>query len=248
MKRWRVLFVLSCLALLLGVHATAGARPARNVVPVEGEWLGITNGGLPVSFSVEGDRVTDVHFSFHWGSCGRRDAVGEGPASPEIDSVTSDWTIVNPGGEYISGRFFTPERLEGRVVGHDFGSVGKSCPRSEEYFAAELGRVPTHVRPQVCAIDSRPSGHQSIRPHQIEVRPGLVFHVINWETFSRRHAHAHARVEIVGPGGEVTRRIAGVDLSNLSPHGGGLTYKILTYRAYGPLPHGFPRRGRFAMF
>lgn len=249
MKRaWGLRTAALLAALACSLAGAAGARAAKGVVPAEGEWLGITTGGLPVSFTVAGGRVSDVHFSFEWGSCGRYEATGERPASARIDPVIAQWDILNPFGEYISGSFLAPERLEGRLVGIERDHERPFCPHAEENYAAELGRVPTYVRPQVYAIEDRRNGHQATRPHEIRIRPGLVFRKLHWETFSLPVARGSAQIVIRGPHGKAFEPVAHLTLTELVPRGEGETYKRLGYRLYGHLPPGTPRRGAFWMF
>ncbi len=224
----------------------AGARADKGVVPAEGQWLGITNAGLPVSFAVAGGRVGDIHFAVEWGPCGRHDFTGLGPASPEIDSVIERWWSINPGLERIEGNFVSPERAEGRVVAP--ARKGSPCPRTEVNFAAELGRVPSVVKPQVFAVDGRRTGHHSIRPKQIAIRPGFGFRIFAWEFFGPPVAVATGEAVIRGRYGKTYTPVAHLRLGDLVLRPAGYeVYGTLRYQLYGRLPAGFLRRGRVAM-
>lgn len=120
--------VLVALALL----SSAAAASAADVVPVEGDWRGETSVGLPVHFTVENGRVTDLGFGFRWGFCGGFEG-GDEDADLAVDQ-TGHWSFHDPRGQTLEGTFLAPDRVEGTVVSVERQTPG--CPRTEATFTA----------------------------------------------------------------------------------------------------------------
>lgn len=240
---------LSCRTLLAGLMAfvalavgVAGARaqgvpPALGAVPAEGEWLGVTSGGLPVGFIVSGGRIANLHFGFNAeGLCGVGEATEANALDPPALEPDGSWRFTYVLGQFIQGVFVTPERAEGRIV-----SPGRSfpnCPYTETNFAAELGRVPTYVKPQVFALPRRGSDHHWLRPRQIRLSRRLDLFPLAWKRFGEKVtlATGTANLDVHGHYYEwpVTVRLSHPVLRE----GGYKVYATLTYTLHGPIRHG----------
>jgi hypothetical protein len=120
--------LLIALALLCG----AGTASAEGIVPVEGDWRGETAVGLPLHFSVEEGRVTDIQLQFRWGSCGVFESRDKS-AALAIDP-SGHWLFHDPRGQTLQGTFLAPDRVEGTVVSVERELPG--CPRTETTFTA----------------------------------------------------------------------------------------------------------------
>jgi hypothetical protein len=230
--------VILALALGAGVSGARaqGVPPALGVVPAEGGWLGVTSGGYPVGFTVSGGQVTDLHFGFNAaGLCGVGEATESNPLSAPVLDPDGSWKFTYTLGQFIQGVFVSPERTEGRIVspGREF----PNCPYTEATFAAELGRVPTYVRPLVLALGHRGAEHPELRPRGIKLTPRFYFFPLRWKRFGEKvtTAKGTANLDVRGRFYEwpVTVR-----LSHPVPREGYELYATLTYTLHGPIRRG----------
>jgi hypothetical protein len=237
------LLLFATLALALGVTGARaqGVPPAVGAVPAEGEWLGVSTGGHPVGFTVSGGQITNLHFGFNAaGLCGVGEATEANSLSrPELDPDGS-WQYTYVLGQFIQGVFVSPERAEGRIVspGREF----PNCPYTEANFAAELGRVPTYVRPQVLALSQRGAEHPELRPRYIRINRRFDFFPLKWKRFGEdvTTATGTAYLRVHGHDYEwpVTVRLSHPVLREA----GYKVYATLTYTLHGPIRHGLAVR------
>jgi hypothetical protein len=91
---------------------------------VAGAWSGTTSQGKPVSFTVEGNRITSIVVGYHVGSCGiqedqSRVTYGTAGDAPTIGDNGSFFAMVpGPGGSgfvSVNGRFADPRTASGTV-------------------------------------------------------------------------------------------------------------------------------------
>lgn len=218
-----------------------GVPPATGVAPAEGEWLGVTTGGYPVGFTVSGGQITKLHFGFNAaGLCGVGEATESGALSPPALEPDGSWKYTYVLGQFIQGVFVSPERTEGRVV-----SPGRSfpnCPYTEANFAAELGRVPTDVKPQVLALRHRGAEHPELRPREIRVNRHLYFFPLKWKRFGENLTTATGVANLLVHGHydewPVTVRLSHPVLREE----GYKLYATLAYTLHGPIKPGLPIR------
>jgi hypothetical protein len=233
---------LALMALAIGV---AGARgqgvpPATGVVPAEGEWLGVTSAGLPVGFRLSGGQVTQLQFGTRWGECGTYQVKESETQPPPV--LDPDGSLIYSGyqEELIEGTFVSPERIEGRVMMSQ--RELPACPRTEANFAAELGRVPTYVRPQVFAVRTRGGDDHRLEPSSLYLGHGLFFRDLTWKGFGE---------SVTSAGGAAVLRLprhdyawfATVRLPHVVPRKGRYeVYATLAYTLRGPIKRGLPVR------
>jgi len=244
-RRHRTFLAAGLLLLTLWV-GVAGARgqgvpPATGVVPAEGEWLGVTSGGYPVGFTVSGGQITRLHFGFNAaGLCGVGEATESGAAFPPAIEPDGSWKYTYVLGQFIQGVFVSPERTEGRIV-----SPGRSlpnCPYTEANFAAELGRVPTDVKPQVLAINHRGAKHAELRPRAIYVNRHLYLRPLKWKRFGEGVTTATGKANLLVHGDWRERKVtARLSRPVLQPAGYEV-YSTLAYTLPGPIKPGLPIR------
>jgi hypothetical protein len=233
-------------AILVLGFGVAGARaqgvpPALGVAPAEGEWLGVSGEGHPVGFTVSGGQITNLHFGFNAaGLCGVGEATeANSLSSPELEPDGS-WRYTYVLGQFIQGVFVSPERAEGRIVspGREF----PNCPYTEANFAAELGRLPTYVRPQVLALRHRGAEHPELRPEKIRITRRFYFFPLKWKRFGEgvTTATGTADLDLHGHYYEwpVTVRLSHPVLRDA----GYKVYATLAYTLHGPIPRGLAAR------
>jgi hypothetical protein len=245
--------LVAALALLVLLVGAGGARaegvpPATGAVPAEGEWLGVTSGGLPVGFTVGGGGISNLHFGFNAaGLCGVGEATEAYAPKPPTLNADGSWGFTYDLGQFIQGVFVSPERAEGRIVspGREF----PNCPYTETNFAAELGHVPTYVQPQLFAIERLGKERHALRPREIRVSRRLSFFPLKWKRFGEPSTRAKAFADYQGRG-HVYQVPVTVSLSRPVVQPGGYeVYAKLTYTLHGPIPHAVPlhRSGAFRM-
>ncbi|MFT3863189.1 MAG: hypothetical protein QM729_02880 [Solirubrobacterales bacterium] len=246
MRRRRPHLTAALVAILALAFGVAGARgqgvpPATGVVPAEGEWLGAVNGGFTMGFMVSGGQITKLHFGNNaGGSCGAGEATEENaPFPPQLESDGS-WHFTDQLFEIVEGVFVSPERTEGRIV-----SPGRSfpnCPYTEANFAAELGRVPTDVKPQVLALRRRGAEHPELRPREIRLNRRLYLFPLKWKRFGENVTTATGKANLRVRGRYHEWPVA-VRLSHpVLREGGYELYATLSYRLRGPIKPGLPIR------
>jgi hypothetical protein len=218
-----------------------GAR-AEAIVPVEGQWTGITSVGLPVGFRVEGGNVVDAHFGFNWGECGSftsHDANTD-PIDPE-----GHWSFDAPEGQTIEGTFVAPERVEGKVLSVERMTPG--CQATHAGFAAIPGDVPPPSPPQIYVVQNVNTGYQERDPTWIFLGHGESFLIgaLRWEDFGKSVAHATGQAGIRRFKQEWAPH-ATVTLSRPVPDGRHKeVYSRLHFTLRGAVPAGYPHRGWF---
>ena len=151
---------LPVLLVALALFSVSSAS-AAGIVPTEGDWRGETSAGLPVHFTVENGRVTDLGFGFRWGFCGGFEA-GDKRADLAVDPA-GHWAFHDPRGQTLEGSFVAPDRVEGTVVSVERQTPG--CPRTEATFTAA---------PNPESMAAARAGIEAL-PYEIELRepPGV---------------------------------------------------------------------------
>jgi hypothetical protein len=238
--------VVAALALLTLALGAAGARgqgvpPATGALPADGEWLGVTNGGYTMGFTVAGGQITKLHFGIDaGGSCGAGEATEELAEHPPQIEPDGSWYFTGALFEFVEGVFVSPERTEGRIVTP--GRSLPSCPYTEVNFAAELGRVPTDVKPEVLALRHRGARHAELRPNLILAKHGLSFYRLKWKDFGERVTTAKGKAGLSVHGHRhVWKVTARLSRPVLQPAGYEV-YSTIAYTLRGPIEPGLSVR------
>lgn len=235
---------LACaLVLVLGLGGAASAR-AATVLPVEGQWTGISSAGLPVHFRVEGGNVVDIVFRFHWGECGN---FTSNPAPAEPIDPEGHWSYAAPEGQAIEGTFVSPERLEGRITTVERMTPG--CEATRATYVAIPGETPPPSPPVIYAVQNVMTGYRERNPTWIFLGRGssFILDTLRWQTFGKSVARATGEATIRRFKRDWTPH-ARVELSRPVPDGPHKAiYTMVRFWLRGPVPPRFPHSGRLKL-
>ncbi len=237
---YAAVLVASACALAPALGWGAASARAEAVVPVEGTWSGTSSAGLPVHFKVEGGKVVDIVFHFHWGECGN---FTSNPAPAEPIDAEAHWSYAAPEGQTIEGTFVSPERLEGKITTVERMTPG--CEATRATFVAGPGEVPPPTPPVIYTIQNVMNGYRERNPTWIFLGRGssFILDTLTWKGFGKSVAHATGRATIRRSGHEWAPH-SRVELSRPIPdRPGRAIYSMLRFWLRGPVPPHFPRSG-----